>query len=40
MKRVMVRSKVKPDRVSENEELARAVYEELRRTHPAGLRCD
>jgi hypothetical protein len=33
----MVRYKVKPDRVAENEELVRAVYEELSRTEPAGL---
>jgi hypothetical protein len=38
MKRVMVRYKVKPDRVAENEALVRAVYEELRRVEPAGLR--
>ncbi len=38
MKRVMVRYKVKPDRAGENEELVHAVYEELRRTQPAGLR--
>jgi hypothetical protein len=38
MKRVMVRYKVKPDRATENEELVRAVYDELRRTDPAGLR--
>jgi hypothetical protein len=38
MRRVMVRYKVKPDRVAENEELVRAVYEELHRTKPAGLR--
>jgi hypothetical protein len=38
MQRVMVRYKVKPDRVQENEELVRAVYEELGRTQPAGLR--
>ena len=38
MRQVMVRYKVKPDRVTENEELVRAVYEELRRTEPAGLR--
>jgi len=38
MKRVIVRYKVKPDRVAENEELVRAVYEELERTQPAGLR--
>ena len=38
MRQVMVRYKVKPDRVEENEALVRAVYEELRRTAPAGLR--
>ena len=38
MRQVMVRYKVKPDRVAENEELVRAVYEELHRTEPAGLR--
>jgi hypothetical protein len=38
MKRVMVRYKVKPDRVEENEALIRAVYDELQRTEPAGLR--
>ena len=38
MKRVMVRYKVKPDRVAENEALVRAVYEELHRSQPAGLR--
>ena len=32
MRRVMVRYEVKPDRAAENEELVRAVYEELRRT--------
>ncbi len=37
MRRVMVRYKVKPDRVAENEELVRAVYDELQRTEPAGL---
>jgi hypothetical protein len=34
----MVRYKVKPDRVAENEELVRAVYDELQRTEPTGLR--
>jgi hypothetical protein len=34
----MVRYKVKPDRAAENEELVRAVYDELRRIEPAGLR--
>ena len=38
MKRVMVRYKVKADRVAENEELVRAVYEELARTQPEGFR--
>ena len=38
MKQVMVRYKVKPDRAQENEELVRAVYAELQRTTPAGLR--
>jgi hypothetical protein len=38
MKRVMVRYKVKPDRAAENEELIRAVYEELARTKPTGFR--
>jgi hypothetical protein len=38
MKQVMVRYKVNPDRAQENEELVRAVYEELRRTRPEGLR--
>ena len=38
MRQVMIRYKVKPDRVEENEALVRAVYEELHRTAPAGLR--
>lgn len=38
MRQVMVRYKVKPDRVEENEALVRAVYDELDRTAPAGLR--
>jgi hypothetical protein len=38
MRQVMVRYKVKPDRAAENEELVRAVYAELERTRPAGLR--
>ena len=38
MKRVMVRYKVKPDQAAKNEALVRAVYEELHRTNPAGLR--
>jgi hypothetical protein len=38
MRQVMVRYRVKPERVAENEELVRAVYDELSRTDPAGLR--
>jgi len=38
MRQVLVRYKVKPERVEENEQLVRAVYEELRRTEPVGLR--
>ncbi len=38
MRRVIVRYTVKPDQVNANEELVRAVYEELGRTAPAGLR--
>ena len=37
-RRVMVRYKVKPDQAARNEELVRAVYEELHRTQPAGIR--
>jgi len=37
MRSVMVRYRVKPDRVNENEELVRAVYEELHRTGLDGL---
>jgi hypothetical protein len=37
-RRVIVRYKVKPDRVAENEELVRAVYDELHRIQPGGLR--
>jgi hypothetical protein len=37
MKNVIVRYKIKPERVAENEELVRAVYAELRQTRPAGL---
>src|SRR5262245_262660 len=37
MRQVMVRYKVKPERVAENEELVRAVYEELHDTQPSGL---
>src|SRR5215211_6667798 len=38
MRQVLVRYRVKPERVEENDELVRAVYEELRSTEPAGLR--
>jgi hypothetical protein len=38
MKRVMVRYRVKPDQVARNEELVRAVYEELARVQPSGFR--
>jgi hypothetical protein len=38
MNAVMVRYKVKPERAAENQELVRAVYEELRSNEPAGLR--
>ena len=38
MRQVMVRYKVKSDRAAENEELVRAVYDELRRTEPGGIR--
>jgi quinol monooxygenase YgiN len=38
MRQVMVRYKVKPERVEENEDLVRAVYDEIRRAEPAGLR--
>jgi hypothetical protein len=34
----MVRYKVKPDRAAANAELVRAVYEELHRVNPSGLR--
>jgi hypothetical protein len=38
MRRVIVRYRVKPDRADENVELVRAVYEELAKTKPEGLR--
>jgi hypothetical protein len=38
MRQVMVRYKVKPDRAAENEELVRAVYDELHQADPSGLR--
>ena len=38
MKQVMVRYKVKPDQTAKNEELVRAVYDELRSIEFEGLR--
>ena len=38
MRRVIVRYKVKPDRAEENVALVEAVYDELERTRPEGLR--
>ena len=38
MRRVMVRYRVKPDQVAENEQLVRDVYEELARVRPDGFR--
>jgi hypothetical protein len=38
MNRVIVRYRVKPDRVEENLELVRAVYAELKETQPDGFR--
>src|SRR5258708_37223958 len=38
MKRLMVRYKVKADRVAENERYVRQVFEQLERDRPAGLR--
>ena len=38
MKQIMVQYKVKPDQTERNEELVRAVYDELHRTEFAGLR--
>jgi hypothetical protein len=38
MNQVIVRYKVKPDRAAENIELVRAVYDELNRMGPVGLR--
>jgi hypothetical protein len=38
MPQVMVRYKVKRERVAENEQLVRAVYEELATSSPDGLR--
>ena len=38
MKRMMVRYKVKPERVAENERSIVSVFEQLNREQPAGLR--
>jgi quinol monooxygenase YgiN len=38
VKRVLVRYRVKPDQTERNEQLVRAVYEELHRTEPIGFR--
>jgi hypothetical protein len=38
MSRVIVRYRVTPDQVERNEELVRAVYEELHRAGPSGFR--
>jgi hypothetical protein len=38
MKRIMVRYKVKPDQAGENQRYVEAVFEELRRNSPPGLR--
>jgi quinol monooxygenase YgiN len=38
MRQVIVRYRVKPDRADENVAAIRAVFEELERTRPAGLR--
>jgi hypothetical protein len=37
MRQVSVRYRVKPERVAENEQLVRAVYEELGRVQPDGI---
>src|ERR687898_240652 len=38
MGRVLIRYRLKPEHVERNEELVRAMYEELQRAAPAGLR--
>ena len=38
MRRVMVRYRVKPDRIAEHEGLIHAVFDELAKTAPAGIR--
>ena len=38
MRQIMVRYRVKPEHAEENEQLVRAVYDELHRTRPEGFR--
>jgi quinol monooxygenase YgiN len=38
MSRVLIRYRLKPDQVERNEELIRAIYEELHRAAPSSLR--
>jgi hypothetical protein len=38
MSRVLIRYRLKPDQVERNEKLVRAIYEELHRAGPSGLR--
>jgi hypothetical protein len=38
MKRIMVRYKLKADRVEENKQLVKAIFEELKAKQPTGLR--
>jgi hypothetical protein len=38
MRRVLIRYRLKPDQVERNEELVRAVFEELHRAAPSGFR--
>jgi hypothetical protein len=38
MRRVLIRYRLKPEHVGRNEELVRAVYEELHRAAPSGFR--
>jgi hypothetical protein len=38
MRRVLIRYRLEPDQVERNEELVRAVYEELHRAAPSGFR--
>jgi uncharacterized caspase-like protein len=38
MRQVLIRYRLKPDQVERNEELVRAVYEELHSAAPAGFR--